>query len=409
MTRNKPQGNATGFQLSLTAPAGPDYWESGIEIIKSCGTAPKSLPVTIGPVAQAKLNALMQEYPRIEWLAYLLGDKDTRHISDIIIPAQEVTAVNVFVGNNGVNVPTIGVIHSHHGMGNGFSGTDHEYINQNHDISLCIAHGGIAGQVRTSTACGKYVIVKAEVLQQVEGFDNVSFIAEAKALIKPKTYAHNNDVLGFSRNSRGHQLGLDSYDDSFGDNAYNHTGLYDGEVVDMDNEDEFPSIGIIELADTFRKDVEDKPEYFAIIDMVGMKELVGESVNPAKNYDRFAAMYSNFLDSHTIYAEWPEKVFNPAIELLDELDGNFETLTIMERNHLINLWKALKDAIDLAVDAAEEAGELIKDKAKAFSPAADEDNEWDAAPSETAKPVDTEDKLPSDNLWDTIGNHNSTR
>ncbi len=350
---------ATGFNLAgtlaaLVAPAEPDYWEAEIEVIPSCGTAPKSLPVTVGPVAQAKFTALMKEYPRIEWLAYLVGDPATRHITDIVIPEQEVTAVNVFVGNQGVTEQTIGVIHSHHGMGNGFSGTDHEYINGNHDISLCIANNGIAGQVRIPTQCGKFVIVDADVSIPVEGFDETPFITEAKKLIKPKTftYPQNNFTgVGGGYRGRGHQLGLEDDVNDFPINAEN---------IGVNDDDFGVTLGIADLSDAFQKDVETMPDSFAIIDLVGFKELLSEVINPARNYDRFADMFNSYLSAHTLYIDEPEDFFNPAVELLDELDVNFETISQYEKNFIIDLWKSLKVAVELLIEDAEEKGELVK-------------------------------------------------
>ena len=143
---------------------------------------------------------LMKEYPKIEWLAYLIGDKDDPYVvEDIHVPTQKVTSVTV----SGIECPEfnqigcIGVIHSHHGMGNGFSGTDHEWLNQNHNLSLCISKGGISGQVRHKTECGGLVIVPVgdvDVLYNIF-FDKEDFIKIANEKIK-KNKNDDEDVFG---------------------------------------------------------------------------------------------------------------------------------------------------------------------------------------------------------------------
>ena len=142
------------------------FWETGIEMISSCGTAPSKVDVAITPDVSSKFRYLMSRFPGMEWLAYLVGTNDENGIivEDIIIPKQKVSVVSVNVIDSSVDQPIIGVIHSHHDMGNSFSHTDDEYINQNHDISLCISKSGIQGDVRIKTACGKYVAVKANVV-----------------------------------------------------------------------------------------------------------------------------------------------------------------------------------------------------------------------------------------------------
>lgn len=343
------KGTPVGFQVQV----GPteECWESGIEVIRSCGTAPQAVPVLIGPLAQAKINALMQAYPRIEWLAYLIGDSQNRYIEDIIVPKQEVTAVRVDVDPAGVNVPIIGVIHSHHGMGNGFSGTDHAYINQNHDISLCISHGGIAGQVRVATACGKFVIVKAQVFQHVEGFDHSTFITEAKSLITEKTYNYNTYNRNFPAANRGAGCNFN--------NSIDRLGMEDSNFNDI--ETDYGLLGIIDLADSFEQDVDKFPDTFEIIDLVGMKEIIGEVMNPARNYDRFMVLYNNFLDNNVLYDEEDDDFLNPAIELLDCVDTNFKSISQMEKSALTSLWKKLKEAIELLnqVEAEEAEAELF--------------------------------------------------
>jgi len=183
--------NIVGFDLTNVAPvsSAPSFWETEVKTIDATNTD-ESADVTIFPVARTKISYLMQKFPRIEWLAYLIGNKETNEIFDIVIPEQEITVVHVDV-LDGVDVPIIGVIHSHHDMGNTFSHTDDEFINGNHDISLCISHTGISGQVRWEMDNGDYMAVTANIIEPVDGFDEQAFEQEIKDNISRKTYSTN--------------------------------------------------------------------------------------------------------------------------------------------------------------------------------------------------------------------------
>lgn len=171
-----------------------DSWEVEIDQVHECSKVPKEQKVLITLFAKRKIMALMKKYPSIEWLAYLLGDKETDPytVTDIFIPKQVVTATSVdnIVCEEFNTLPIIGVMHSHHGMGNGFSGTDHEWINQNHNVSLCISKTGIAGQVRFTTPCGalKIIPAKVKVKYPESEFNFDEWIKEETEKIKTKTY-----------------------------------------------------------------------------------------------------------------------------------------------------------------------------------------------------------------------------
>lgn len=146
-------------------------WEVEIEQVEKCSKAPKKIELYINNLANCKIYAMMDKYPNIEWLAYLLG-KDNK-ITDIFIPNQKISQVSItnIKCDEYNDLPIIGVIHSHHGMGNGFSSTDDEWINANHDISICISNSGMNGQVRWKTPCGSIKIIKAK----INNFDNKNF------------------------------------------------------------------------------------------------------------------------------------------------------------------------------------------------------------------------------------------
>lgn len=193
MAKKKNENDQTG-----------DTWEVKIDTVSACSKAPEDITVKIGLEAKLKIDSLMEKYPAIEWLAYLIGKAevpeidsiaqkfvpaDPLHIVDIHIPEQEITATSVdnieCEEFNKLNI--VGVIHSHHGMGTGFSGTDHAFINGNHNLSLVIAKNGVAGQYRWTTPCGSLKIVddvKVKVIYPDFGFDKESWLETETKKIK---------------------------------------------------------------------------------------------------------------------------------------------------------------------------------------------------------------------------------
>ena len=169
-----------------------ESWEVDIETIESCSKAPSEIIVLIDPIVKGKIDHLMKKFSGTEWLAYLIGDGENKHkVIDIFIPNQTVNSVNVKnVHCNEYNkLNVIGVIHSHHNMGNSFSHTDDEWINQNHNISLCISRSGINGHVRHKLPCGAYKIVDAKVIININSsFDTKEFDEIIDKKIKKETF-----------------------------------------------------------------------------------------------------------------------------------------------------------------------------------------------------------------------------
>ena len=166
-----------------------NFWEAKVDCVSSCGKAPKDFKVIIEPLVKMKIDTLMEEYTDKEWLAYLIGEENI--VSDLFIPEQQANAGSV--GNidceeyNELNI--IGVIHSHHNMGNFFSKTDDDYINGNHNISICVTHNGMTANIRWKTPCGALMEVKSSVVISFNmDFDKEAFVALAKEKIKPFRY-----------------------------------------------------------------------------------------------------------------------------------------------------------------------------------------------------------------------------
>jgi hypothetical protein len=138
-----------------------NIWENEFDMVENCDKAPEVVEVWLRPLVKKKIDLLMDKFKNIEWLAYLVGEGNI--VDDIYIPKQIVTSTAVDDIKKPSNVKTIGVIHSHHGMGTGFSGTDDEYINQNNDISICVTHKKADGQIRWKTPCGSYKLIKLSI------------------------------------------------------------------------------------------------------------------------------------------------------------------------------------------------------------------------------------------------------
>ena len=172
---------------------GEEYWETEIDCVEACSKAPTEVVIWMKPLVKVKIDALMEKYPNIEWFSYLIGNNENNKIivEDIYIPKQQVSATRVdnIEATDFNKLPVIGALHSHHGMGNGFSGTDHDYVNGNHDISLVISKDGVAGQVRWKTPCGALKIVGAKVRPLMEvNFNKEEFLKTETKKIEEKTY-----------------------------------------------------------------------------------------------------------------------------------------------------------------------------------------------------------------------------
>jgi len=179
IVRKKSMIDDKFFEINETNEAeetNDNFWECNLDMVSSCSKVPDTVVVKISPLVKKKIDFLMEKFKNLEWLAYLVG-KDF-YVEDLFIPDQVVSAASVNVSNNTVisDKPTIGVIHSHHSMNIGFSGTDDAYINMNHNISILVNHQRIESQVRVKTPCGAMKIVKGKVIVDLNiNFDEKSF------------------------------------------------------------------------------------------------------------------------------------------------------------------------------------------------------------------------------------------
>jgi hypothetical protein len=191
---NKPV--STDVTAPLVVEREPNFWETDIKINTTTIHTHEPVDVYMSEKVQEKIAILMQKFVRMEWLAYLVGrvfEDGSYHITDLAIPEQEVTPVNVYVQGD-VDVPIVGVIHSHHDMGNNFSHTDDEYINSNHDLSLCVCNNGINGQARIKKEDGHYEIAPVKVHEYCS-FDKEAFLEEVDELISERIYSYRARVI----------------------------------------------------------------------------------------------------------------------------------------------------------------------------------------------------------------------
>lgn len=171
-------------------------WDSGIEFV-SCSKVPNSFVIELSVSVKAKIDALMKEYPNIEWLCYLVGKIDwsnnIANITDLFIPEKQKispTLVNDIECSDRKDI--VGVIHSHHNMPAQFSGTDNEYINKNNDLSIVVSHKEMNSVVRYKTPCGSFTFIEPIIrIDYSSVCDVTQFINEAKEKIKKSVNINN--------------------------------------------------------------------------------------------------------------------------------------------------------------------------------------------------------------------------
>jgi len=220
-----------------------DAWEVEIDTVKACSKAPTSKTIWIHPIVKLKIDTLMEEYPSTEWLAYLIGD-DKGNITDLLIPKQDVCSVSVSnivcTDYNKYNI--IGVIHSHHSMGNSFSKTDDDWINQNHEISLCISSSnGISGHMRWKTPCGSYILVDVNIKLLLDtDFEKEEFIKGVKENVNDKVYSYvykqKNWDAGFFNFKKKEEEEEEKEKNVKDDGDDNWDSNLDGETVEIETE-----------------------------------------------------------------------------------------------------------------------------------------------------------------------------
>jgi len=188
-------------------------WKCELPTVSSCGLA-KVPTVYVEGRAHAKIQALLEEYDKLEWLAWCVGEasEDAIHIRDIEVPEQRVTAVTA----EAISLPpegTVGVIHSHHSMGAFFSSTDHDTMNPNARVSIVVSSKGWAAKARVQVPCGHYYYADAQIVLLPEEVDT-EWLEEARKRIKQGTVISSTTSKSIT-----------SVDDEYAD-YYGHYGAY---------------------------------------------------------------------------------------------------------------------------------------------------------------------------------------
>lgn len=182
--------------------------EDRVECVKTCGkvSTAQAQMVYIDYFVIAKIQALMKRYTDLEWLGYLTGHDNV--VEDMYIPKQKVSGAAVNDIEGIPEIPVIGVVHSHHGMGlHSFSGVDHSYINDNHDLSILVWHNktsggiGINGQTRIKLPCGAVMIAPIIIEYFHPELDDAAWDTEATDNIEEKKYTYEPPAYGYGPNN----------------------------------------------------------------------------------------------------------------------------------------------------------------------------------------------------------------
>jgi proteasome lid subunit RPN8/RPN11 len=114
-------------------------------------TAVKDCPVTRASVGRVRvkkwilgelLGTLLRE-PSQEWAVWLVGTRSENGLDVVVdgakVPTQRRSVGNVVIPQMEIPSEVVGVLHSHHGMGAFFSGTDNQEFNTRYALSIVIS------------------------------------------------------------------------------------------------------------------------------------------------------------------------------------------------------------------------------------------------------------------------------
>lgn len=256
-----------------------NVWSTEDVYIDKCGKYEgEKFDITLSQDVFFKINCLMKRFPRLEWLAYLIGEVDyskkTAYVVDLVIPQQKVSVAKVHdIGM--IEEKSIGVMHSHHSMGNCFSSDDKETINKNNDISLLVSNKKITGQIRIKTECGCYYNMSVNVHYDFQHNVNTeeflkdidNKIEEKKIEYKKEAQLIRNKINGINgvNSIPRTQVNIDEdgrkiyEDESLFD--YREDDEYDDFLNELDDDlDECPSDKVITYEDLINSDSLDSYE-----------------------------------------------------------------------------------------------------------------------------------------------------
>lgn len=142
--------------------------DSGKECISECPHKNMRAKIELNGDAVLKLRYLQDKFKDVEFLVYGNArklDNLSYLLEDIVVPEQIVGVASVN------NISIIGtyntVIHKHPGNSTGFSSTDEEFVNANHDFSIVIGNDSklnrINGMATIQVECGRYMKAKLDI------------------------------------------------------------------------------------------------------------------------------------------------------------------------------------------------------------------------------------------------------
>ena len=163
--------------------------DSGKEVITRCPHENMRVKMELTGSAVLKLRYLQDKFKDVEFLVYGNATKIDNFsyvLDDIVVPEQVVGPVSVD------NILTKGnyncVLHKHPGNSTGFSGTDEQYINSNHDFSIVICNdsklNNINGMASIQIECGRYMKAKLDINVVIPTSKDEAFIKSAGENIK---------------------------------------------------------------------------------------------------------------------------------------------------------------------------------------------------------------------------------
>jgi len=184
--------------------------------VRKCGLIDEErTPLIFIPVEiHTKIVAMSDAMGHMEWLGYLRGKAagENYSITDVYVPEQEVSSGSVEVTGRIEFNDVVGTVHSHHGMGAFFSGTDDEFIGNNHDVMIVYGSGEYKARIRRLLKCGSYINLDAEIRIFSPEVNVDEFIKESKKRIgnhfKHPIYKFIDNILG-NDNSGNHKDAVD--------------------------------------------------------------------------------------------------------------------------------------------------------------------------------------------------------
>lgn len=190
-----------------------DEWKVKTEAV--CGECPEAAgsdaKITLSAKAEGQINALLHEFPHLEWIAGLVGKKegDAYAVEELFVTEQENTAGTTEFTDEGCIALSrqkgiIGWIHSHNNMSVFQSSTDVETAKM-HDVSITVNNRGeFYATVRRKLSCGRLAVCEAGV--ELERAMDREFAEKAKPLVKAKRWVDER----FGQEREG-QAGLKDY------------------------------------------------------------------------------------------------------------------------------------------------------------------------------------------------------